>query len=349
MKNKLIILTPGFPKDEEDSTCLPHIQQLILSFIKLYSAQSIDIITFQYPYNSNSYYWHGVKINCIGGKNKSKLHRLLTWIKAYRLIKKIQLNFNIIGVFSVFHTECALVGSIFCRRNNIKHISWLQGQDAKIDNPYVKRIKAKSSELAALSDFLQQEFEKNHNVKPKHIINNGITENDYPLFNTKNRNIDILGVGSLIPLKNYTLFIEIIMKIKESYPRIKTAIAGDGVEKELLQKLINDNDLQENIELLGLISHTEVLKLMSDSKILLHTSNYEGSCSVIFEALYSGCHVASICNPSNLIFNEFFHSTDNQKLQIQIEKWLLEKTLNQNRIFFNTMDNSAKKIMDLYL
>jgi hypothetical protein len=36
---------------------------------------------------------------------------------------------------------------------------------------------------------------------------------------------------------------------------------------------------------------------MQRSKILLHTSNYEGFGAVLSEALYAGAHVVSFCKP----------------------------------------------------
>ncbi len=344
----IVILTPGFPENEHDTTCLPLIQQFVQSFIKLYSPESIIIITFQYPYTKQDYYWNEVRVIGLGGKNKSKLSRLITWVKAYYQLRKIYKTSNLIGILSIFHTECALLGSIFAKRNKLNHISWLQGQDVKLENKYANRIKATPNELAALSPFLQEEFEKNYGIKPQYIIENGVTENLFPDMNSGERAIDVLGVGSLIPIKNYSLFIQIISELKKNYPNIKTAIAGNGVEFNKLQHLINELGLHENITLLGLVSHSKILKLMSESKTVLHTSNYEGSCSVLFEALYSGCFVASTCNPSFLNYNEFYFSTNKEELISKLQYYLNTNDLKPRRVVYNLIDDSAKKIMALY-
>lgn len=351
MNNKqgcIVLLTPGFAADENDTTCLPHIQQLILSFKKLYSDQSIIVLSFQYPFTKKQYTWNGVRVIALGGKNKTKFFRLLTWIKAYRHLNRIKRDKELLGLFSVFHTECALVGTKFAQRNNIQHVSWLQGQDAKTDSPYVSRINAKDNEIAALSIFLQNEFHKNFKLKPKYVIDNGINESAFPQFNHGERRIDVLGVGSLTELKNYRLFIELIAQLKNDFPNIKTAIAGDGVEKGKLQDLINQYSLQDNVELLGLKTHRDVFDLMNQSKIVLHTSHYEGSCSVIFEALYSGCKVVSTCNPSELTYPEFYTSKDKSMLFEKLHHFLSEGNPERKRVLYNTMDNSAQTIMNLF-
>jgi glycosyltransferase involved in cell wall biosynthesis len=345
----LIILTPGFPKNEDDTTCLPHIQQFILPLSLHYPNINITIIAFQYPYNSAQYKWHGTSVYSLGGKNKAKIFGLHTWFKAYQLLKRLKLKTNIIGVLSIFHTECALVGNIFCKRNNIKHISWLQGQDAKKTNRYANIIKAKPNELAALSFFLQEEFYKNHGVKPLHIFDNGILESAFPSLNKAVRDLDIIGVGSLIPLKNYSLFVEIINELKKTFPTIKTAIVGEGKEFAKLQQLITDLQLQQHVELLGLKPHAETLNLMNNSKVFLHTSDYEGSCSAILESLHSGCNVVSTCNPANLNYPQFFYSINKTDLIAKLTEFLNEKNVERKRTTYNTIDNTAKQVMDLYL
>lgn len=344
----VVVLSPGFAANEDDTTCLPHIQQFILSLKKLYPEKSIVVIAFQYPFVSRSYDWHGVKVIALGGENKTKLFRLIIWMKAYRHLTKIKNQKRLLGILSIFHTECAVVGSRFAKRNSLKHYSWLQGQDAKAENSYVTRIQAKGDEILCLSEFLQNEFYKNHGVKPKHVIDNGITESAFPILNQNDRPIDILGVGSLIPLKNYSLFIELVHELKNQFPLIKTTIVGKGVEQDKLQIQIDQLGLQENVTLLGLKSHAETLALMNDSKVVLHTSDYEGSCSVLFEALYGGCDVVTTVNPSNLNYPQFFYSTNKQELKEKLIQLLLHNKIERKRVLYNTMDTSAKNIMNLF-
>lgn len=346
--NPIIILTPGFPKDENDSTCLPLIQALVISLKEMYGVSAVKVISFQYPYKALAYQWNDVEVISLGGGNKQGINRLVLWIRAYFLLRKIKSHTDILGILSVFHTECALVGNYFCRKNSLKYFSWLQGQDAKKKNKYITRINASNEHIIALSVFLQKVYLKNTGVIPKHVINNGILENMYPPLNIGIRKWDIIGVGSLVQLKNYELFIEIILELTKTFPYIKTAIAGNGSENEKLHNLILQHQLENNIKLIGEIPHKEVLNLMNDSKIFLHTSTYEGSSSVILEALYSGCYVASTCNPNELNYSEFIYSTQINVLVPKIQHWL-NNTIEPKRILFNSINNTAKQIMDLFL
>jgi glycosyltransferase involved in cell wall biosynthesis len=344
-----VILSPGFPKNESDTSCLPTIQQFALSVKKLYPNIQIIVLSFQYPFTSGSYYWNGIEVIALGGKNKPGLFRVITWVKAYRQLQKMNKKFKLIGLLNIFYGECAYVGTKFAERNSLLYFSWLQGQDAKLNNRYVKRISSKGEHIIALSDFLQTEFFKNHHIRPKHVINNGILASAFPELNTSKRTIDILGVGSLIPLKNYSYFIEIISEIKNNFPSVKAVIAGKGEEFESLRNLIFDLQLQDNVQLLGERNHKEILDVMNNSKIVLHTSKYEGSCSVLYESLFSGCKVISTCNPSNLNYPAFDYITDKRKIINKINNILSETNISSERVLFNKMEASAKKMMNLFL
>lgn len=343
----LIILSPGFPKDETDTTCLPAFQQFALSLKKLRPAGGIEIITFQYPFEKKNYTWHGIPVKALGGKNKGGILKLYVWFRAYRALQKIKSQQKIDGIVSLWVGECSLIGKYFGTFNNVPHYSWIIGQDAKPNNSYVRFINPKAEVLIAMSDFLKNEYFKNHGKLPFMVAENGINESSFPSFNSGKRNIDLLAVGSLIKLKNHVLFVEIVSEIKKIKPDLKAIIAGSGEEEGNLKTLVKEMGLSGNVHFTGLVSHKEVFDLMNDSKVFLHTSHYEGNSTVLMEALYSGCYTFSTCPLSE-------RDTKNLKLLNRKEDFvveileLLSKGLTHERVLFNTMDRSAEKILRLF-
>lgn len=342
-----ILLTPGFPENENDTTCLPAFQQFALSVKKLIPPSEFIIISFQYPFFRREYYWNGIRVISIGGANKPAPLRLLTWYRAYRSLHKINKAVKIDGLLSLWLTECSLVGKYFARFNNLKHYMWLIGQDAKSSNQYIKRIKPSADNIIAMSCFLKEEYLKNHGQQPFMVAENGINESTFPALNTGERTIDILGVGSLIKLKNYPLFFEIVFEIKKQLPTIQVVIAGTGTEEQVLKHLLKVMQLENTIRLVGSIPHLQILELMATSKVFLHTSNYEGNSTVLMEALYSGCRVFSTRSLSD-------RTIKNLTVLSQKEDFVkgivtsLNSLANPERILFNTMDESARKIMNLF-
>lgn len=352
MDNKqtsLFILIPGFPADENDTTCLPA-QQLLVKAINASSPEiKITIIAFQYPFTNRVYYWYGNLVIPLNGQNKGKFSRLLVWRKAWLKLKELRQVANVTGIFSCWCTECALVGKYFARRYSLKHFTWICGQDARKANKLVKLIRPAGDSLIAISDFLQREFYRSHGIKPSHIVPIGIDKAMYqPEFQQQPRDIDLIGVGSLIPLKQYGLFIEVVAALKQRCPFIKAIICGEGIEKPALQKLIDTMGLQYNVLLMGSRPHIEIIQLMHRSKILLHPSSYEGFGAVCMEALYAGVHVISFCKP---LEKDIIHWSIVATKEKMIETAL--RTINNpfeeyQPVLVNDVTTSAKAIMNLY-
>lgn len=343
-----VLLTPGFPEDEQDTTCLPAFQQFALSVRKNYPDLDFTIITFQYPFRPKHYLWHGIQCIAIGGSNKAGFRRFITWIKVYFTLRSLNKRKKIKGILSLWLTECSLIGKFFCQLNTCRHYTWLIGQDAKLSNQYIRRIKPKGSEIIAMSDFLQETYLKNHGELPFMVVENGINPVNFPTLNTGAREIDVLGVGSLIPLKNYSLFIEIIAEVIKAHPTLNVCIAGIGEEEHKLKDKVTGLGLQNTIRFLGLVPHQQVFDLMNHSKIFLHTSEYEGNSTVLMEALYNGCHTISTQPLADKPVKNLFVTQSRPEMIQYVLQLLNHKEAIYERICFNTMDESAKKIINLY-
>lgn len=286
-KNKhIVILTPGFPENEADTTCIPALQ-IYVKALQDSSGYDISIISFHYPKKSGLYLWNDIPVYTLAGS--SVFTKILLWQKAYKTLKQIHLKKPITTLHSFWLGECAFVGHRFSKKNHIKHIVTLMGQDALKGNRYAKILPLKKLQLVTLSDFHRKTLEENYNAKSE-VIPWGINPEDfhYPTEKT----IDIIGVGSLITLKNYELFIDVIYQINREKP-IKAVLIGDGILREKLQKKIRLLHLENTIELKGALHYNDTLKYMSQSRILLHTSHYESFGLVFPEALQSRTMIVS--------------------------------------------------------
>lgn len=338
----ILILTPGFPKDEADTTCLPLQQTLLRALKKEYPSQKIIVLSFQYPYQRVDYTWHGMEVISMGGSNKGGFRRLLLWNNVRKRLKSLAAENNITRIISFWCGETALIAKKFADNHRIPWYCWVLGQDAKKENHYVRRINPSSDALVALSDFIVDEFERNHGIRPVHCLLPGI-EDPEPNSPVPKKDIDIVGAGSLIPLKQYVLFIEVIAVLKNSFGNIKTVIAGDGPERKKLQEMIAEKGLEDNITLAGEIPHQQVLALMERSRLFLHTSRYEGFGVVCIEALYAGCKVVSFTRPMKASIPNWHIVTDKDEMINQAVS-ILQTGNNGERIIFNDAKTMARQL-----
>lgn len=300
----LVILTPGFAADESDTTCIPGLQDLVQSYVRLYPNMHIHIIALHYPFRAGEYCWNGVSVYAAGGQN-SKLNKLRTWWRALGRIRALHSQKTMSVLHSFWLSESTLLGQIVSRLYGIPHLATIMGQDAKPDNRYLPLIGALASaslSVFALSEFAAKVYARSTGRVVRGIIPFGVVPHGIPPalrqeevnVLAKTRNIDILGVGSVIPLKNYPAFLECIAKAKQYKNGIRAVILGgfvDAAECERLRATITELQIEENVVLAGEVPRSEVFSMMAQSTVLLHTSEYEGQGWVLLEALQYGASV----------------------------------------------------------
>ena len=347
IRNTLVVLSPGFPENEADTTCLPAQQALINSLNTNFKDLNIIVLAFQYPFIFAPYRWNGNRIIPFNGRNRGRLYRLRTWLKVWQMLKRLNRENEIIGLLSFWCTECALLGARFGKKHAIGHFIWILGQDALKKNKFVAWIKPPAASLLAMSPFLADEFYKNHGIKPTIIIPNGIEASAFPARSPE-KDIDLLGVGSLISLKQFDSFIRVTKKLQKSLPGISAVICGKGPQEEDLRKMILDLDLQKSVSLIGERAHEEVLQWMSRSKLLLHPSSYEGFSTVCLEALYSGAHVISFCDPMIGEIPHWHIVKNEEEMTAMTLKIMQDRYMDFSSELIYSMNDSAGKLMKLF-
>lgn len=344
----LVILSPGFPKNEADTACIPPQQIFARALKKICPGLNIVVISFQYPFVKSVYNWHGIKVYAIGGKEKSGYNRVIVWLKAWRILLRLRKQNKLLGILSFWFGECAFVGSYFAKRYRLTHYAWVLGQDAKRGNKYFSWVKPNGNELIALSDFIAKEIRQNYGLLASQVIPVGIDTSMFGNMPPK-RDIDILGVGSLIPLKQYSIFIEAIAALKAFSPGIKAVICGKGPEMNNLQILAESLNLKNNLLFAGELPQNEVLALMQRSKVLLHPSAYEGFGSVLSEALYAGAHVVSFCKPMNKDYRHHYVVKNQDDLNKALSAVLKNTHRGHDPVLMCPIEQIAKNVISLFV
>lgn len=107
----------------------------------------------------------------------------------------------------------------------------------------------------------------------------------------KSKLIDIAFVGRMCYPKNPQKFVNIIEKSREYFPNIKAVMIGTGDSKDEIGNLITKKKLEKNISLLGYVDNP--YKIMCHCKLLLITSEWEGTPMCALEAMFLGLPIIS--------------------------------------------------------
>jgi glycosyltransferase involved in cell wall biosynthesis len=346
-RKTFIILIPGFPKDETDTVSVSFPQLFVRRLKKQNPSLHIVVLAFDYPFTKQPYLWHDVQVIPFNGWKKGKIKKLFIWKKIINKIRSVIHHENVTGLLSFWMGECALVGKLALKRSHVPSYTWLMGQDAKANNKYVRLANPKEQDLIGLSDFLVDEFDNNYRLRPAYVVPPGIDIQDFPEPATT-RDIDLIGAGSLIRLKQFDVFIKIVQELSGKHKEIKAVICGKGPEKMNLQNQIDVAGLSKNITLMDEVDHVKVLQLMSRAKILLHTSMYEGFATVYSEALYAGAHVVGFCKPMRYDFQNQ-HTVYSEKEMIEVtDRLLSDPAINNEPVLTFRIEETCRKILELY-
>ena len=220
------------------------------------------------------------------------------------------------------------------------------------NSPWLKRICPyaivfgaaawRSEYVLAVSDSIEREYVFSRLLHKKiKTIGNPVSHRRIKLYLKDDAEIkkkyDICCVARLVKQKNPERFLRILKRLKKSNPRIRAVWVGEGEMTEQICWLAEDMDLKDNIEFVGYKKNP--YKIMSQSKIFVLTSSWEGYGLAAYEALALGlpCVVSRVGGLPEIITNECGKTCESeQDFVVEIKRLL------KNEKYYKTKASAAK-------
>ncbi len=95
----------------------------------------------------------------------------------------------------------------------------------------------------------------------------------------------ILAVGRLHAVKNHSFLVEACARLRDCGLDFECLIAGEGPERGLIERLIQQHQLQDRVRLLGHVEHEQLDSLYPKGDVVVLTSRSEGIPLVLMEAM----------------------------------------------------------------
>ncbi len=143
-------------------------------------------------------------------------------------------------------------------------------------------IHSRHSAIHTVSDTSRDDLIKFGAKKPIFVIHNAIPIKEAKTGDTNP--YQLVYVGRLVFYKNLQVTIKALKLLKENFPKINLIIIGKGPYCDNLERLVNQNNLQNNVIFKGHVSEEEKNHLISTSQALVLPSLFEGFGLVILEA-----------------------------------------------------------------
>lgn len=285
-------IVPGFASDAQDTTCLPYLQALALELLR--QGTQLDVIALEYPFRSSPYHWHSARIHPCNGRN-SPWRKPITLLRALRRARALLREKPYIAAHSFWLNWPAWVGQKLEKQTGLPHYCTLMGQDVLPANGRNLRRwhLEQRHRLVALSETHRNVFCQTMGWSPGHLIPFGMDTLSTKPLPWSERPLDVVGVGSLIPLKNWEKWLETLALAAKTRPNLQAILIGGGPLKKHLEYLATQWGLASHLSIIGEQPRTYVLEQMARAKVLLHTSDYESFGFIFPEAAASGCKIVS--------------------------------------------------------
>ena len=287
---RLIILTPGFAADEHDANCIPPLQLLALELLG--KGVDLQIVALEYPFRSERYRWHNATVFPCNGQNRRWL-KPRTLLRAARFCDGIVAENKADAIHSFWLGWASRTGEKVSKRYDMPHVTTLMGQDVLPANGFFLRslTAERCSRIVALSSFQNGVLEKTGGCRAAHVIPWGVPEREIPALLSSERPLDVLGVGSLVAVKNWEKWLRTLALAARENPGIRAELLGDGPERRRLQALAGASGLSETVHFAGNLPRARVLACMREAKVLLHTADFESFGYALAEAAMNGCRI----------------------------------------------------------
>ncbi|PLX27324.1 hypothetical protein C0583_03330 [Candidatus Parcubacteria bacterium] len=95
----------------------------------------------------------------------------------------------------------------------------------------------------------------------------------------------IISASRLVPWKGFDILIEVIAEINKEINDLHLFIAGDGPERDKLQKMVIEKNIANHVRFLGVLEQKELWKYLRASDGFVLNTGYEGLSHLIIEAM----------------------------------------------------------------
>jgi len=164
-------------------------------------------------------------------------------------------------------------------------------------NIFYRSAYQKCDDIICVSKCVRSDFLKDlpkYDVDHVHVVYNGASElyvrSNTNRFMNKENNFNLLSVGNLISIKGHKYVIEALHKLEEENKNLKFTytIIGSGIEKENLQELVEQYNMQNHVIFKEPMSPRNVLQMYRKNDIFVLPSYYEALGCVYLEAMNLG-------------------------------------------------------------
>lgn len=300
------------------------------------------------------YDFKGKLINLDIKLKKGLFGKIIVTFKRILKVRKVkkQLGLNT----TISYLENANLINILSMTNDKKIVSVRNYKTAEKNDGIINNIKSILMRLlykyadyvVPVSEVIKNELIKSYNINENKIK---VIYNAYDIDEIKKSSLEkleekykklfdkrdvICTVGRIVYQKGFWNLIKVIKILKDDLPNILLIIIGDELDRNIsenIKKMIRENDLEENVVLMGVQKNP--FKYISKAKCYVMSSLFEGFPNALVEAMACEVPVVSVdckSGPREILF-ENFHVENNIKNMVMADYGIIVPEFDKNLDF----------------
>ena len=209
--------------------------------------------------------------------------------------------------YDVIHADAPLPAGYaamkISKKYGIPYVIHCHGLDVFLDEDYgkskrypkiaprVDQVYLQANAIVGVSGKTLENVQKRLDVASKcHVVYNGVdTQSFQPAEKADRKELHILSVGNLIPLKGHDLTIQALGElVNEGCRELRLDIYGRGEKEAELKALVKTQNMEDWVSFKGYVPYSEVAQAMAQADVFLLPSWYEAIGCVYLEAMASG-------------------------------------------------------------
>lgn len=232
-----------------------------------------------------------------------------------------------------------------------KKIGWIHTDYNKLDadKAFDEKYLSKLDYIVTVSEECEEVLKKEFNNLEKRVkvIKNIVSPSTIKKMSlenidiTKNDNEKILvSVGRLSHEKGFDIAVKACKILKDNGMKIKWILVGEGTERSLLEKLINENQLKDEFLLIGASSNP--YKYLSKADIYVQPSRFEGKSIAMDEAKILNKPI--VATNFSTVKDQITNKVDGIITEMSSKDLAsgIEKLIKDNELYFSIIKNLNK-------
>lgn len=344
MPTDLLILTPGFAANEQDSTCIPPLQVYLRHLRARRPELRIAVIALHYPMTEQPYQWHGIDVFPCGGGN-ARWKKPLTWFRAQHAFDALMRRGPIGVVHSLWLGETAVLGMRFARQCGARHVLTVMGQDARDGRRWWDLLPTRPL-VVCVSERQNAALHTMSGAGADAIIPWGIDAASR--MEDAVRDNDLIFVGSMIDVKRPRGFLRLHQDLSAQRDVRALMIGRSG--RHSPDRAVEHGAFStgaSQLDVSGELPRGQVLRHMARSRILVHTSSYESQGYVFDEALINGLSIVSYAVGSAVASDRWRVVNDHAAMVIAVAE-LLDHPPLPTSLVLRPVERTVDSYLDAY-